>query len=120
MTSPGARAVLYQTIWRDFHLVRGHGFAHPSFWITKECRIQLITFLQTLKYARPDKSNAMQRNLTLESNAKTVCPQSTLELSTIAMLVFHINFKFPNTVFMIWLRLRLRLIHLNDHCSITL
>ena len=67
MKSPGAHAVLNQTIWRDFHLVRGHGFAHLSFWITKEFRIQLITFLQTLKYARPDKSNAMQRNLTLET-----------------------------------------------------
>ena len=40
--SPGAHAVLYQTIWRDIHLVRGHGFAHLSFWITKEFRIQLI------------------------------------------------------------------------------
>ena len=69
MTSLGARAVLYQTIWRDFHLVREHalhGFAHLSFWITKEFRIQLITFLQTFKYAGPDKSNAMHRNLTLE------------------------------------------------------
>ena len=66
MTSPGARAVLYQTIWWDFHLVRGHGFAHHSFWIEKEFCIQLIAFVQTLKYARPDKSNAMQRNLTLE------------------------------------------------------
>ena len=70
MTSPGARAVLYQTIWRDFHLVRGHGFVHHSFWITKEFCIQLIIFLQTLKYARPDKSNAMQRNLTLEKECK--------------------------------------------------
>ena len=66
MTSPVARAVLYQTILQDFHLVRGHGCAHHSFRITKEFCIQLITFLQTLKYARPDKSNAMQRNLTLE------------------------------------------------------
>ena len=66
MTSPGARAVLYQTIWRDFHLVREHGFAHHSFWIKREFHIQLIAFLQTLKYARPDKSNIMQINLTLE------------------------------------------------------
>ena len=66
MTSPGARAVLYQTIWRDFHLVRGDGFAHHSFWIKREFHIQLIAFLQTLMYARPDKSNIMQRNLTLE------------------------------------------------------
>ena len=66
MTSPGARAVLFQTIWRDFHLVRGHGFAHHSFCVTKEFCIQLIAVLQALKYARPDKSNAMQRNLTLE------------------------------------------------------
>ena len=70
MTSPGACAVLYQTIWRDSHLVRGHGFAHHSFWITKEFCIQPIAFLQTLKYARPDKSNAMQRNLTLEKYCK--------------------------------------------------
>ena len=66
VTSPGARAVLYQTIWQDFHFVRGHGVAHYSFWTTKEFCIQLIAFLQTLKYARPDKSNAIQRNLTLE------------------------------------------------------
>ena len=66
MTSPGARAVLYQTIWWDFHLVRGHGFTHHSFRITKEFCIQLIGFLQTLKYARPDNSNTMQRNLSLE------------------------------------------------------
>ena len=66
VTSPGACAVLYQAIWRDSHLVRGHGFANHSFWITKEFCIQPIAFLQTLKYARPDKSNAMQRNLTLE------------------------------------------------------
>ena len=66
MTSSGARAVLYQTFWRDFHLVRGHGFAHNSFQITKEFCTQLIAFLLTLKYARPDKSTAMQRNLTLE------------------------------------------------------
>ena len=79
MTSPGACAALYQTIWQDCHLVRGNGFAHLSFWITKEFCIQL-------------------------------------ELSTIEMLIFHKNFKFPNTVFMKCLRL----IHLNDHCSITL
>ena len=35
VTSSGARAVLYQTICRDFHLVSGHGFAHHSFWIKK-------------------------------------------------------------------------------------
>ena len=66
MTSPSVRAVLFQTIFRNFHVVRGHGFAHHSFRITNEFCIQLIVFLQTLKYARPDKSNAMQRNLTLE------------------------------------------------------
>ena len=70
MTSLGACAVLYQTIWRDFHLVRGHGFAHHLFWIKQEFCIQLIAFLQTLKYARPDKSNAKQRNLMLEKKCK--------------------------------------------------
>ena len=48
MTSSGARAVLKQTIWPDFHLVRGHDFAHFSFWIVEKFCIQLIVFLQTL------------------------------------------------------------------------
>ena len=52
MTLLGARAVLYQTIWRDLQLVRGHGFAHNCFWITKAFCIQLIVFSQTLKYGQ--------------------------------------------------------------------
>ena len=46
--------------------MRGHGFAHHSFWITKAFCIQLIVILQTLKYARSDKSNTMQKDLTLD------------------------------------------------------
>ena len=64
MSSPGVRAVLYQTNWPDLKLLRGHGFAHHCFWITKAFFIQLIVFLQTLKYARSDKSNTMQKDLT--------------------------------------------------------
>ena len=30
MKKSGARAVLYQTIWWDFHLVRGHDLAHNT------------------------------------------------------------------------------------------
>ena len=46
--------------------MRGHGFAHHSVWITKAFCIQLIAFLQTLKYARSDKSNTMQKDLMLD------------------------------------------------------
>ena len=79
--------------------MRGHGFAHHSFWIKKEFCIQLITFLQTLKYARPDK--LMQcREINVENvMQRPFVPHSTLELSIIAMLVFHISFKFPKYCF---------------------
>ena len=46
--------------------MREHGFAHHSFWITKAFCMQLIIFLQTLKYARSDKSNIMQKDVTFD------------------------------------------------------
>ena len=66
MTSSGARAVLYQTIWRDFHLVRGHDFAHHSFLIAETFCIHLIVFLQTLAYSRSDRSNTIQIDYMLD------------------------------------------------------
>ena len=39
VTLHDARAVPYQAVWRDFHIVRGHGFTPLSFCITESLHI---------------------------------------------------------------------------------